>query len=135
MTSSEDYLALIKRRISSQEKPKDVAKMIEILAKERIAAEVIFGVKKDENVDKHYDFSAKVMCIIFDMFKSTEYRSSISQIRLQFKGIAASPVKAGQFRKSLSERLLQENDEREIYELFRREGINSLFGTRGSLLA
>ena len=135
MTSSEDYLALIKRRISSQEKPKDVAKMIEILAKERIAAEVIFGVKKDENADKHYDFSAKVMCIIFDMFKSTEYRSSIAQIRLQFKGIAASSVKAGQFRKSLSKRLLQENDEREIYELFKREGINSLFGTRGGLLA
>ena len=100
--SGRDFKIQIIQAIQPSEKAKDLIRMIDVLAEARA------GVRGGPAARADYQFSAKVLCILFDPVKPSLYREAMPRARLLFQGIATDAEVEDRFRRAIAVHLVGE---------------------------
>jgi hypothetical protein len=109
--SGRDFKIQIIQAIQPSEKAKDLIRMIDVLAEARA------GVRGGPAAAADYQFSAKVLCILFDPVKPSLYREAMPRARLFFQGIATDAEVEDRFRRAIAVHLVGEQSLSRVVEM------------------
>lgn len=124
-----DLLPQIRRQISTGESADDVASMIQTLANVRAEA-------RETSPEEEIGPAGKILCIIFDLFKTSGYRSYVEGLRLQFSGVASDPTIRSRFATALPPSFLRDEpaDIFKKYAAYANEPAARVVRTRADLV-
>jgi hypothetical protein len=88
------------KSLRSGESESDVVSLVDILAQARAQA----ASRPMSSADEEY--SAKILCIVFDPVKTNLHRDFVQQLRLSFRGVADSEALQNAFKESLTKEIL-----------------------------
>jgi len=109
--SGKDFRIQIIHAIQPEERAKDLIRMIDVLAEARA------GVRGKPVAAADYQFSAKVLCILFDPVKPNLYREEMPKVRLLFHGIATDAEVEDRFRHAIAVHLVEEQSLGRVVEM------------------